>query len=365
MQFTWGDRQRVEQTRQACAEAGVPYRVVRVWRRPVSLGSLFTAIKGARDIRRTVQQWDIDVLMPRSTLPALSALLALRGRSMPMVFDADGLPLDERVDFDGQSSSGLVYRFLRDIEAQGVRRADRVLTRSRRAVEILQVRAGAGVSEEKFHVVGNGRDSTQFQPFDSAIRESTRAGLAIGSEVPLLVYAGSLGDQYCLHEMLQFFAGVRERRPDAHLLILTGSPEKIDPELTRFAGMAQAVTSKTVSPADVPRYLACADAGLALRRKSFSMQGVAPIKLGEYLLCGTPVLATAGIGDTHVIGRAAGYVLQDMSNMELRAAADWFVDRVLPEREGFRGRCRQVGLSNFSLDSTVQAYAEALGKFAR
>ncbi|MFD1691116.1 hypothetical protein ACFSHR_04825 [Azotobacter chroococcum] len=30
--------------------------------------------------------------MPRSTLPALATLLALRGRAVPMVFDADGLP---------------------------------------------------------------------------------------------------------------------------------------------------------------------------------------------------------------------------------------------------------------------------------
>ena len=31
------------------------------------------------------------------------------------------------------------------------------------------------------------------------------------------------------------------------------------------------------------------------------MQGVAPIKLGEYLLCGLPVISSKGIGDTDAI----------------------------------------------------------------
>ena len=65
------------------------------------------------------------------------------------------------------------------------------------------------------------------------------------------------------------------------------------------------------------------------------MQAVAPIKLGEYLLCGLPVVATAGIGDTDAISSDAGMLLQRMDEAELQAAADWFIDSVLPQREAF------------------------------
>jgi len=360
LQFTWGDRQRVEQTRQACAEAGVPYRVVRVWRRPVSLGSLFTAIKGARDIRRTVQQWDIDVLMPRSTLPVLSSMRALQRNALPMVFDADGLPLDERVDFGGMSSTGVAYRLLRDVEAQGVRRADVVLTRTSKAKDILLARAGAGTSRDRFYKVGNGRDADRFVPMDQSVRTKVRERLGIEAEAPLLVYAGSLGGKYQLSEMLELFSAVHLRCPDARLLIMTGSPELAARGIRDFPGLRSSVVTLTVDAGQVYEYLASADLGLALIKPSFSMQAATAIKVGEYLLCGLPVIATDGVGDTSSITPKVGFMLTESNKDVFGEAATWFTDEVLPERERFRVRCREVGVEHHSLKSSVDSYSRAL-----
>lgn len=361
LQFTWGDSERVDRTRRACETAGMSYQAVIVWRRPVALGSLFTAIKGAWDLRKAIRRHRIDAVMPRSILPALTTLLALRGKTLPILFDADGLPLDERVDFAGQSPSDLVYRLLRDIEAQAVRRAAVVLTRSNKAVEILLARAGAGTVREKFQVVGNGRDADLFKPVESSVRRQVRQKLGLNEQNPLLVYAGSVGPQYCLDEMLQLLALVRRRRADAHLLILTGSPDTVAEALTSHPDLASVVTTLTVPPADVPVYLASADLGLALRRPSFSMQAVAPIKLGEYLLCGLPVVATAGVGDTsNVVNEEIGFMIDAIDNgFQLEAVANYLIDVVLPENNTFRDRCRRVGITRFSLDSTVEDYRHA------
>ncbi|KPV39570.1 hypothetical protein AN478_10535 [Thiohalorhabdus denitrificans] len=359
LQFTWGNKQKISRARTACESSSIPYRSVRVWRRPVSAGSLLTALYGPRAIRRTIREWGIDVVMPRSTLPALSTLLALRGRSLPMVFDADGLPIDERVDFDGRSPSGLVYRFLRDIEAQASRRADVVLTRSSRGGQILHARAGAGTAPERFYVVGNGRDGDPFNPQEESYRESVRENLGLPRNAPLLAYAGSMGEQYCVPEMLGLFERVLSRRPDARLLLLTGSPEAVPPALSSFPHLKEAVTTLSLPPDQVPGYLAAADLGLALRSPKFSMQAVAPIKVGEYLLCGLPVVATSGIGDTDTLSGDVRYLLEDMSSRELDEAADWFVDMVLPHREVFRDRCRHAGEASFSLEASVASYLAA------
>src|SRR5690606_31076769 len=55
---------------------------------------------------------------------------------------------------------------------------------------------------------------------------------------------------------------------------------------------------KKVPVSEVSDYLNAADLGFGLRQPTYSMQGVAPIKLGEYLLTGLPVIASKGIGDT-------------------------------------------------------------------
>lgn len=356
LQFTWGDAMRVEVTRKACEAAGMAYRAAPVWRRPVGLGALLTAFAGAQLIRNAAREWSIDVLMPRSNLPALACLLALRQMRLPVVFDADGLPLDERVDFGGVSASALSHRFLRDVEAEMVRRADRVLTRTQRAVEILSARGGAGTAQDKFHVVGNGRDAEKFFPGDEASRRATRQELGIDVAAPLLVYAGSLGQQYCLNEMFQLFEAVRRRRADARLLILSGSPEAAQEALTARPALDAATLVKAVPADAVPRYLACADLGLALRRPSFSMQAVAPIKVGEYLLCGVPVVATKGVGDTNAIGADSGFLVDRMDDDELEGVADWFCDRVLQDRQGFARRCRAIGCEFFSLEACTDAY---------
>ncbi len=360
LQFTWGEESLIERRHQACRQAGLAYRAQRIRRRPRALGGLASALEGARTIRRTLDEQCIDALMPRSTLPALASLLALRGRSLPMIFDADGLPLDERVEFAGQSPSGLIQRLLRDVEAQAVRRADRVLTRSHPACEVLLARAGAGTAPGKFRVVGNGRDTQRFGPGDSESRHKMRERLGLSANVPLLVYAGSLGPQYCLEEMFFLFEQIRQLCPEARLLVLSSSPEQLSPLLERFATLAPAVLTLSLPAEAVPGYLACADLGLALRRSSFSMRAVAPIKLGEYLLCGLPVLASPGVGDTDAIAADAGLLLARLDHAELTRAARWFCDEVLPQREYWRSRCRNTGLRHFSLEACADAYAAAL-----
>lgn len=364
LQFTWGEATIKEARRQACEQAGVSYRAVTIWRRPRAAGSLLTTIKGSYDVRKAIRDFNIDVVMPRSTMPALATLLALRGSTVPIMFDADGLPLDERVDFAGQSPSSAGYRFLRDIEAQTVRRASVVLTRSTKAMDILLARAGAGTVQDKFHVVSNGRDADLFSSRDVETRSRVRQALGVEQDAPLLVYAGSMGQQYCLDEMLQLFALVRQRRPDAQLMILTGLPEWVNRTLGAYPELASAATVMTVSARDVPEYLASADLGLALRQPSFSMQAVAPIKLGEYLLCGLPVVATVGIGDTDAISAESGFLLHHMDNSELKAAAEWFIDIVLPRRDAYRARCREAGIAHFSLEASIQSYIKAFSHLA-
>jgi glycosyltransferase involved in cell wall biosynthesis len=360
LQFTWGDESLAEGNRKACEVLGINYRSVRVLRYPIGGGALLTALFGARIIRKVVSEWSIDVLMPRSNLPAAACLVALPRLDLPVVFDADGLPLDERVDFAGANASSLSHRVLRDIEAQMVRRADIVLTRTRRAVDILLARGGAGTEQEKFHVVSNGRDANRFRVQNSATRRAVRSELCVSPTAPLLVYVGSLGAQYCLAEMIQLFDAVIERRADSRFLILTGSPEVARAALSRRPDIEEATILKQVPSREVPRYLACADLGIALRQQSFSMQAVAPIKMAEYLLCGLPVVATKGIGDTDTIESGVGFLIEQNDRKEIEAAGDWFCSQVLHDRDGFAKRCREVACKAFSLEVCTNEYLSAL-----
>jgi glycosyltransferase involved in cell wall biosynthesis len=353
LQFRWGSPEQEQAVRSACAAAGCGYASVRIWRWG-GLGAFATALRGALSVRKAVRRFGADAIMPRSILPSL-AVLAAGGPSLrPVLLDADGIEADERVEFAGLSPTGLVYRVMRDIEAQMVRKAATVLVRSAAAREILMARAGPPADPAKYTIVANGRDESAFQPFDPKTRLAVREELGIDPAAPLAVYAGSVGPQYRFDLIRGFAEAVARRRPDARLLILSGSPDRAEAEL---AGAPLRPVFMRAAPERVGRYIAAADIGLAYRAQSFSMQAVAPVKLGEYLLCGVPAVGNANVGDTRGPS-AAGVFLDDSEGPE--AAARWLIEAVLPRREEYRDRARAAGVESFSLRRSVADYLAAI-----
>jgi glycosyltransferase involved in cell wall biosynthesis len=365
LQFNWSDQARRRAEEEACAAQGVSFRSHTVLRRPVGPGSLLTAFLGRSAVRRAVRELAIDIVMPRSTLPALATMLAFRHGDVTaprMIFDADGLPHDERIDFSGWAPESLTYRILRDLEAQAVRRADRVITRSGAASRILLDRAGAGTPANKFRVVTNGRDTELFQPMTPEARRAGREALGIGADATVLVYAGSVGAQYCLDDMLEIFARVRLKDAGARFLFLTGTPDAVRTHVDAMAPtLADAMIIRRVAPVDIPAHLGLGDVGLALRQPSFSMRAVFPIKIGEYLLCGLPVVATRQIGDIDRLAEAGPVCFVDRPGpAAVEAASDWIMTKILPERATLGVKARALGVAQFGLDKTVRSYAAVL-----
>ncbi|WP_339666551.1 glycosyltransferase family 4 protein [uncultured Pseudomonas sp.] len=360
LQFTWARGGQLKRMEKACIKACCTYEVRSIWRKPVGLGGFLTTIYGAICIRGAIRKYDIDAVMPRSTMPALATLMALRNNTIPIIFDADGLPLDERVDFGGQSPSGFIHRFLRDIEAQMVRRANVILTRSIIANQILSARGGAGVSTEKFNVVSNGRDSNIFKPVCDISVNEIRARLHIKRDVPVVVYAGSLGGKYRLSEIIVFFKYVLNLRTDAKLIILTSSFEAARQSIAQDSIIADSAIALEVSSDQVSMYLSAADVGLSFIAASYSMQAVSAIKTGEYLLSGLPVIGTAGIGNSREVCSLGGLALDSLDCSELERAAIWFVKEMLPNRQRYRIKSREVGLKYYGLDVAISSYHDAL-----
>lgn len=317
IQFTWADAQKIAHTQEVAHKMGITYSAWPVLRKPnISIGSLLTVLTAAGKIKKYIRENNIHMVMPRSTFPAMivnqinfpfasRALFLFRGLrdgKVPfrgfrgkLIFDADGLPIEERIDFAGLKKESFQYKLMKSAETKMLKSADAVITRSQKAIDIHIANIGESY-RSKFSVVFNGRDKNVFD-YQPPLREEVRQELGLKDEL-LFVYAGSLGPQYCLNEMLEILKAYAEKR-EAKFLILTGNTDfaeqNIPPELKAH------VILKSVPSEKVSFYLNGGDVAFGLRKPTFSMQGVAPIKLGEYLLCGLPVIASKGIGDTEKI----------------------------------------------------------------
>ncbi|HEY0130743.1 MAG TPA: glycosyltransferase [Allosphingosinicella sp.] len=359
LQFRWGPEAQAEAIARRCAAAGCGYRHSTIWRGLGGLGPFAAAFAGGREVRRAVRDFGSDAVMPRSHMPGIAVAAAGGARLRPILFDADGFAVDEKVELGLLSASGPTYRILRRVEAGMVRASESVIVRSAAAARILRERAGGSIEPGRFHVVANGRDEAVFHPSDEGARRAVRAELGIDPAVPLAVYAGSVGAQYRFDLIRDFAEALALQRPDARLLVLSGSPELAEAELGGTGSLAPIVMR--APPDRVARYLAAADIGLAFRAQSFSVQGVAPVKLGEYLLCGVPAVGNVAVGDTGA-ALAAGVFLDDA--LGAAAAARWLVEEVMPRREDYRTRARAVGTERFSLRRSIDDYLAALAPVA-
>src|SRR5690625_2875125 len=229
-----------------------------------------TMVRMAREIVRYVRAHDIDIVMPRAMIPGAMVLLARPWlRQQRIVWDADGLPADERVDFAGWSPNGPAYNAMRAAERAMLHVADSVMVRTGRAAEILRERPGKQGEKLQIHVIPNGRDPEVYQP-NPAHRHALRKAHGIAPDARVLVSVGSLGPQYYPGVQAEIVARILGEDDGAFAVFLTAQHAEIQ-ELLQARGVDMTrVIAKRVPADQVPHWLAAADVGLALRQPSFS-----------------------------------------------------------------------------------------------
>jgi glycosyltransferase involved in cell wall biosynthesis len=354
IQFTWGTAEKIAIAQKAADQFQLIYTAKTIVRKPIPiLGNLWTLYNAIPYLKKYIKTHNISIVMPRSTIPAIM-VNRIPKRNFKVVFDADGLPLEERVDFSGLSKSSKQYQFFKTEELKMVLQAEAVLTRSQKAISI-HLEALEYKKPKKFWVVINGRNANFFKP-NLSEREKKRDELHISRQAKVLVYCGSLGPQYGWDEMMAVFNAYHQKNPSALFLILTGNGAFANERIPNE--MKPSVRIKTVSFETIPNYLSVADVAFAIREPAFSMQGVAPIKLGEYLLMGIPTIASAGIGDTEQILNAIPncflYHHQNPSRVDDAVA---FIEG---QSDTNFEAIRKFALPFFSIEKSATSYCNAL-----
>ena len=353
LQFTWSGENKRNLVARDAMYARIKYTAAPIVRKPIAgIGSLWTVFKAKKRIKEYIEAHNIDVVMPRSTFPAMM-VNRLKLQNIKVIFDADGLPLEERVDFAGLSKNSLQYKWLKKEETQLLKTADQVLVRSKKAVDI-HVKTIGEKYRSKFSIVVNGRDSEHFKP-NQAHRIALRKELKLEPDAILWVYCGSLGPQYGWKEMISVFRGFNRQHPNSKFLILTGNVEYAEKNLS--LDLKNSCLIRSVPFREVPNYLSAADIAFAIRKPTYSMRGVAPIKLGEYLLMGLPTIASKGIGDTEdLLEELEGIFLFDHKDLDNIKNAITFAKNF----NYSSNQIRKSGIKYFSLERSTDSYLKAL-----
>lgn len=315
-----------------------PASVTVVFLEPARIAGRRAARDRVRDLRERAPEVDVLLIpflsrfQPAASAWAIAAFLRLRIARLPVVFHCRG---ENAVEWAAalQSCMGRPSAIVGDIRglwpdellhARGYEGPEQADDSALRAFHIAFARLHSGLAASdrvlcvsrplstRLQELGVSRDRIAVIPccvpdirWSPALRTSMRERLGLADRL-VFAYAGSITRyQHIEDGLLPFFRAAAEEHPRAHLLALTEDPDAMRSLIERAGIAADRVTVIRASQREVGDLLCAADAGMLLRADSSTNRVSMPVKLGEYLASGAPVIVSRVPGWVdEIVGRA-------------------------------------------------------------
>ncbi|WBL41258.1 hypothetical protein PBT90_10870 [Algoriphagus halophytocola] len=355
-QFSWASATEVSRITELAQKQKLGYVHVPISRSlPAALSSTKAILGSRTHLIAYIKSHQIQTIIARSSMPALITLILrkkLRHLGCEIIFDADGLPIQERLDLGNLKKGSFMHKILAGIERNMLRESDKVLVRTRLSIS-WHLSHNSDLNKDKFFQVGNGRDPERFY-FDLEKRIAMRDALNAKDEL-ILVHSGSLGPGYALDLLFNILGELKSRGLAFQMFFLCRDPgylKGLVPDSIKVH-----VKVLELDYEEVPAYLMAADLGISLRLASDSAKGLLPIKIGEYMMSGLPILLSKGIGDMDSLleDEECSYMIENQS-IDFEGLNEWMIRIKDLDRSGISS----LGNKLFSLNSTLDQYERAL-----
>ncbi len=177
------------------------------------------------------------------------------------------------------------------------------------------------------------------------------------------VYAGKFGGSYLEEEIFQLLCEAYQQWGDSfRFLLLNGQDEEYIKSLAKKANFNYSLVIKRFVPyGEVPDYMGLGDFGLVPFKPVPSKRYGSPIKTGEYLAMGIPIIITKDISsDSDIIEvNQAGYVIKNLNTIDYKKAILRINDMILLEnRTRHERQLRDLAEKYYSFDIASEVYAK-------
>ncbi|XZF13810.1 glycosyltransferase family 4 protein [Chitinophagaceae bacterium MMS25-I14] len=303
-----------------CRRHNIDWHPISYTRKP----PILSTVKDVRKIKQKTLELHrskkFDIIHCRSYISALAGQWMKKEHGVPFIFDMRGFWADERVDGGLWKLSNplfsTVYKFFKKKEKQYLEQADAIVSLTHAAKE--EIAKWPLAKHTPIDVIPCCVDTELFDPAkintDKQLELRRKAGIPDGQTV--LGYVGSLGTWYLLPEMLAFFKVWLQQKPESILFFVTTEPEEmIHAEAQQQGIPADRIYIVSAARNEVPYYISMMHYGLFFLKKVFSKMASSPVKQGELMAMGIPVICNAGVGDSDRIVQQykAGVLVHDYS----------------------------------------------------
>lgn len=275
-----------------------------------------------------------------------------RRSKMAVVFDCRGIAHAE-YEYEMQredANPNVVAKEIRrqyDIERECSVNADAIVCVSHSMASYIDEEFGA--HPEKITVAPCSVNVEAFS-ISEAERRSARDRLGMGERF-VVTYCGGLHSWQKPDECIRIYKLFLKLQRDSVFYAVTTQPDKMWSLLRDHSLEEDQVVVTSVPHRQVPEHLSAGDFGLVIREPSLVNKVASPVKVGEYLSVGLPVIATKGIGDMSELieSNHAGMVYQyGASDEEILADLNILITAYKASPEHLRARCRDLAVRELS-----------------
>lgn len=231
-------------------------------------------------VRHVVRDWHPNVVIANGDIHfGVIGWFAARIGGTRFIYDL----YDNYLAFDAARFPGMpaVHRWL-------IRRSDRVLAISQPLADDV-----TGVGARAVSVVGNGVDVEVFYPRP---RSEGRSRVGLADDAQIVGYVGGITDTRGVAELIVAIASLRQTEPRLQLVLVGPNLSNLDldePWILHVPPVAQA---------EVPYFISAFDVAVLPYLDDEWGRFTHPQKLGEYLACAVPVVATTVPGYASIEG---------------------------------------------------------------
>jgi glycosyltransferase involved in cell wall biosynthesis len=278
--------------------------------------NFFTNLARFDALSKSISSYDL--VLERVGKYRASVALTAKKLNKPYILFADADLIFED-NFSGHPLKGLLKWQARNMILFCLRTADKVVSVSSAAQR--QLENNYGISGKKFFVLPNCVDIHKFRPYPE-MRETIRQQYNIG-ENPLIVFVGTFYEWHDAHTLVMAFCNLLNKNSAARLLLIGEGVNKTKIEdLVLSLGLDKAVTFTGSVPLDtVPFLLSSADIAVAPYKKMDVEFWGSPMKLFEYMACGTSLI-TSSVGQlTEIIRNEENGLLVEPGDIQALSLA--------------------------------------------
>lgn len=249
------------------------------------------------------------------------------------------------------------YQLLKLLELRVAKKASHIFTATKEMIHKLEEE---GISSEKLFRVPSCIDLERFK-FSNESRKRIRQELGLVDTDVLVTYLGKVGGMYMEEEIFDFYKVLASSKSvNYKFLFITTQASGIFLNWIGRKDMNRGhFTIMKATHEEVPDYLSASDVGFVAVRQRKSKRFCSPIKTGEYLACGLPIIIPTGISDDFdILGELnLALLMNNTSDDEYQRLAG-SLDNFDFKRPGLREACRQYCKNDRDIKKYKNIYAK-------